>query len=133
MSGLVKLLQERNKQLEDFYELNKIELTRFERGTFKNLKKFYSNREVILETLNKLNTLIFQYPCDGLKKLDFKEEVKVEVLEASKYKDLLVREILSQDLKVLSFVEEAKTELIQDLIGLEFSREHIRSQLQKPS
>ena len=131
MKQIIDLLHERNKYLEQFYTVNKRELTYLEKGIFKNIKVFYEDREDILKSIDKVNNLIskfFSSHCDNLK---FEEKTKIETLKASKYKDHLVNEILHQNLKILSFIEEMKTDMIKDVMGLAFSKEDMRLRFEK--
>ena len=131
MKNLVELLNERNKYLEQFYSLNKKEISYLEKGIFENLKSFYERREVILNAINNTNDLMKKFALGDLQKIKFEEKDKSEMIKASKYKDQLAEEILCQNLEILSFVEEMKIEMIKDIVGLAFSREDMRSRLKK--
>ncbi len=131
MEGFIDLLHERNKYLREFYNVNKNQLLKLDKGMLGDLQKFYSRREIILQALNQVSEKIGGISENSLDNISFKETDQCEVQEAIAYKEELVSEILFQDLKVLSFVESAKTDMIQDLMGMEIARQDMNLHFSK--
>lgn len=124
MSQVLSLLEEKNKHLAKFYQMNEIEMTRIADGNFDELENFYRNRDGILDLVRTIDTLT-EVASQQTQDQDIDEKQRVQVLDLLNQKNELVRQILEQDLKILSLIEQAKSDIIRELGQVRIARKAI--------
>lgn len=122
---IVHLLTERNRHLNQFSVLNKIQLERVLKGDFEQVNDFYIAREHLLAVIEKIDIIINEK--SRYVSASVPEEVKKNIDLLLKNKDQLIKEILDQDLKILSRIETEKTEIISELKNLSKGRKTINA------
>ena len=125
METIVKLLEEKNIFLEQFFGLNEAELIKFAEGNFDNLETFYNSREGLLNIIGKLDELIDKTHSDDIDIKAIAPAQKKEILKCLDYKNELVTQILSQDLQILSFIENKKSDIIKELSQVKAARKAV--------
>lgn len=113
---IVHLLTERNRHLNQFSVLNKIQLERVLRGDFDQVNDFYIAREHLLAVIEKIEIIINEKSKHVSPNVPDEVKKNIEILLMNK--DQLIKEILDQDLKILSRIECEKTEIISELKNL---------------
>ncbi len=111
---LVELLEDKNRYLEGFIELNATELHNFSEGYFDNVQQFYQSREEILDIIRCIDELIDEEVesfADQVVPGNFRSLIE----DLVRQKDSKAKEILAQDLQVLAAIETEKSKIIRDL------------------
>ena len=124
MSQVLSLLEEKNKNLAKFYQMNEIEMTRIVEGNFDELENFYRNREGILDLIRTIDTLTEVASKETMEK-DIDDNQRVQVMDLLDQKNELVTQILEQDLRILSLIEQAKSNIIKELGQVRLARKAI--------
>ena len=124
MSQVLSLLEEKNKHLAKFYQMNEIEMTRIAEGNFDELENFYRNREGILDLIRTIDNLTEVASQETITE-DIDDNQRVQVMDFLDQKNELVQQILEQDLRILSFIEQAKSEIIRELGQVRIARKAI--------
>lgn len=124
MSQVLSLLEEKNKNLAKFYQMNEIEMTRIAEGNFDELESFYRNREGILDLIRTIDTLTEVASKETMVK-DIDDNQRIQVMDLLDQKNELVTQILEQDLRILSLIEQAKSNIIKELGQVRLARKAI--------
>lgn len=124
MSQVLSLLEEKNKHLAKFYQMNEIEMTRIAEGNFDELESFYKNREGILDLIRTIDTLT-EVASNETDEQNVDDNQRVQVMDLLDQKNELVQQILEQDLRILSFIEKAKSDIIRELGQVRIARKAI--------
>lgn len=124
MSQVLSLLEEKNRNLAKFYQMNEIEMTRIAEGNFDELESFYRNREGILDLIRTIDTLTEVASKETIER-DINDDQRIQVLDLLNQKNELVTQILEQDLKILSLIEQAKSNIIKELGQVRLARKAI--------
>lgn len=119
MNRIITLLDQKNHYLEKFYAQNESELKNFIEGQFDGLEAFYENREKILEMIKYIDFEIQKIEIDVQKASALQwDQMKRQIAQSLKIKDLYVEKIIQQDIEVLSCIENAKNMIIKELQDL---------------
>lgn len=113
MDRVIALLREKNHHLEKYYWVNEQELINFGAGNFDSVEEFYQARDVILDMIRKIESLIEEENSTLSGQASDDQRSEVELLLRSK--DELVKSILAQDLQVLAYIEREKSNIIREL------------------
>ncbi len=124
MSQVLSLLEEKNRNLAKFYQMNEIEMTRIAEGNFDELENFYRNREGILDLIRTIDTLTEVASKETMDQ-DIDDNQRVQVMDLLDQKNELVTQILEQDLRILSLIEQAKSNIIKELGQVRLARKAI--------
>ena len=124
MSQVLSLLEEKNKHLAKFYQMNEIEITRIAEGNYEELENFYRNREGILDLIRTIDTLT-EVATKETHEQDIDENQRLQVIDLLNQKNELVTQILEQDLRILSLIEQAKSNIIRELGQVRLARKAI--------
>ncbi len=124
MSQVLSLLEEKNKNLAKFYQMNEIEMTRIAAGNFDELENFYRNREGILDLIRTIDTLTEVASKETMDQ-DIDDNQRVQVMDLLDQKNELVAQILEQDLRILSLIDQAKSNIIKELGQVRLARKAI--------
>jgi hypothetical protein len=124
MEQVIRLLQEKNEYLEQFYSVNEHELINFAGGDFDHLESFYQVRDKILELVRCVDGLINEYNTEDMSpKVTAEHKSQVEFLLNEK--DRLVKAILTQDLQIMEFIEREKSKIIRELSSTRQARKAV--------
>ena len=105
MDRVIELLQEKNQCLQRFYLMTEREMPNFVNGDFDNLEKFYSNREALLELIQKIDELVERsHELQG-EGIEITQQTKDVVEKVLREKNDLTHRILQQDMEVLSIID----------------------------
>lgn len=114
MKAIIELLNEKNKYLNKFFNLNATELKNFRVSNFEGLDTFYKSRENLLEIINYIDRQI-EKRQSMIEDAIMDKEDQIALKYAFVRKDQWVDEILKQDLEVLSCIDKEKSSIIKEL------------------
>lgn len=126
MENIMDLLNNKNRHLTKFFELNESELQNITDGNFDNLETFYRSREVLLEIINKIDGEINRLNENSSNVSSISDNAKGQILSVLREKNELVTSILSQDLQILSAIEIEKSRIIKDLSQVKTAKKAVR-------
>ena|ERR1035438_4401520 len=124
MIKTLKLLEEKNMYLEKFLGLNRERLDHLLKGDFADLERFRGDREMILNIVKHIDSLIEARSKD-VNDDDIDASAKQKVSMMLQRKDSLVKSILSQDIDIMQIIEKAKSEIILELRKVSSARRTI--------
>lgn len=124
MKRVLELLEERNRCLEKFDQLNVSHIKAFQDGNFDKIDEFYSHREGLLEMIQKVEELVqgdLREPQHAQAEQDEKAHLQLLLYK----KEALVKTILHHDLEIIELIEQEKSKVIRDLLKLQKNRKNI--------
>ena len=124
VNAILKLLKDKNYNLQKFVQMNASELKNFHADNFDNLEVFYQSREAILDLVRCIDELIEQSASDESDDVA-SDAQKAEMLRLMAEKRDVVHQILAQDLEILSVIERAKSNIIHELRATQTSRKAV--------
>jgi hypothetical protein len=130
VNQILELLREKNSLLEKFYLINKTEIECIADGDFKNIEKFYLDRENILGIIKLIDSKIDDSNKDSesiQNTESISEQHRVEITELLSFKKVVVEKILAQDLGILSQIDDEKSRIIKELASTRTNKKAIGS------
>ena len=124
--SIIDLLEEKNRYLQCFVELNANELHRFSDGRFEHVESFYQTRERILDIIKCLDVMI-QESVEGLNGDQVPDELCAEVRALMNQKDVFAKEIIEQDKQILSRIEAERNKVLVEMGETQFSKKVVSS------
>lgn len=121
MHSIQSLLQEKNRYLECFVELNANELHKFSDGRFEHVEAFYQTRERILDIIKCLDILI-QEQVEQMAGESLPSELCLQVKALMSQKDELAKQIIEQDQRILSCIETERNKVLEQINATQFSK-----------
>jgi hypothetical protein len=131
MDRIIELMAHKNHFLENFYSTNEKQLAELTQGEYNNLENFYETRESLIESIRYLDSEIG-------KELDIELElgadpdpslvaadIRNQVIDHLKIKNMYVTRILDLDLQIISQIEKIKSSIIKDLADVQKHRKSI--------
>lgn len=131
MDRILDILEQRNQYLEKFLLIGEAELVNFKANDFDNLESFYDCRERILNIITHLEQKFEMTMQQFTENNILDDDVRNDFKRTIEKKDLLVKGILEQDLRIISCIEEAKSDVIRELRDVKKAR-HVVSSYRSP-
>ncbi len=109
---IIDLVHHKNHFLEKFFSLNDTQITGLMSAEFQGLEHFYQARENLLKIIGEVDQKL-----SGMleQRMSIQPEDRHTLRQALDKKDHLVKEIISQDLKIMSLIQKAKDAIISEL------------------
>lgn len=123
MNRMTSLMNERNKYLVKYYNLNEREMALFAQNNYDSLDAFYETRQAILDVVAELDKKI----DESLMSLTVKEvdAQEAEIAELLSSKDSIIERILDQDLQLLSLIEKEKNRVMKEYMDTSLNKKAV--------
>ncbi|MEC9281915.1 MAG: hypothetical protein VX642_04335 [Bdellovibrionota bacterium] len=123
MNRMTNLMNERNKYLVKYYNLNEREMVLFAQNNYESLDAFYETRQAILEVVAELDKKIDESLMTlTVKEVEAQEDDIAELLSS---KDSIIEKILDQDLQLLSLIEKEKNRVMKEYMDTSLSKKAV--------
>lgn len=123
MNRMTTLMNERNKYLVKYYNLNEREMALFAQKNFDSLDAFYETRQAILDVVAELDKKIDESLMSlTVKEVEAKEDDIAELLSS---KDSIIERILDQDLQLLSLIEKEKSRVMKEYMDTNLNKKAV--------